>query len=208
MMTSLSMHGLHCDETRSYPTRQREHKSPVVPLTHVTFVLGLYWQSAGNGHVANKFSSGPYSTGTFQKPGCGYMLDNDGWMSELQTAPLAEQKIVSKTSNKTNKNNKNKSSSSNNNNNTLTRDNECIRVSLDPSENHSGTCRACNLGEADNQDGRNLYFVCSVRVHLPDLHMIDIHQDLCLLKFSHFHNLRNLFFVCSVMVDWFILHFK
>jgi len=34
--------------------------------------------------------------GTFQKPGFGYMLDNDGWMlsgvSWLQKAPLAEKK--------------------------------------------------------------------------------------------------------------------
>ena len=30
--------------------------------------------------------------GTFQNPGIGYMLDNDGWMLSLQKAPLAEKR--------------------------------------------------------------------------------------------------------------------
>jgi hypothetical protein len=78
--------------------------------------------------------------GTFQKPGFGYMLDNDGWMvsrvSWLQKAPLAEKKRKmlarparpakedqqdsNKTSNKTSNNNNSNNNNKTSNNNTTT----------------------------------------------------------------------------------------
>ena len=68
---SFSTHRVHLLETRSYPTTQREHKSPVVPLTHVEPFLKSYWQSCGNGHLAKSSLPGPYSVGIFQYVGSG-----------------------------------------------------------------------------------------------------------------------------------------